>query len=153
MNSFPTGRGEWAERSTRYGYRGTAFIKERINLNALKLLESCSRLACHCDALVFLLLLSTFGTQQRGNAGCENPQSARQRNLPAFGLAKRVDEFAKRKLALVGYFTPGIARTLPSSRIWLSRMPQAMMMPRCGCRFIGKRSGTEYGNAKGPFEP
>ena len=34
----------------------------------------------------------------------ENPQSARQRNLPAFGLANRVDEFAKRKLALVGYF-------------------------------------------------
>jgi hypothetical protein len=28
-------------------YRGTAFIKERINLNALKLLESFSRLACH----------------------------------------------------------------------------------------------------------
>jgi hypothetical protein len=26
-----------------------------------------------------------------------------------------------------------------------------MMMPRCGCRFIGKRSGTEYGNAKGPL--
>ena len=25
------------------------------------------------------------------------------------------------------------------------------MMPRCGCRFIGKRSGTEYGNAKGPL--
>ena len=35
----------------------------------------------------------------------ENPRSARQRNLPAFGLAYRVDEFAKRKLALVGYFT------------------------------------------------
>jgi len=35
-------------------YRGTAFLKERINLKALKLLESCSRLACHCDALVFL---------------------------------------------------------------------------------------------------
>ena len=33
----------------------------------------------------------------------ENPQSARQRNLPAFGLANRVDEFAERKLALVGY--------------------------------------------------
>jgi hypothetical protein len=32
----------------------TAFLKERINLKALKLLESCSRLACHCDALVFL---------------------------------------------------------------------------------------------------
>ena len=28
----------------------------------------------------------------------ENPQSARQRNLPAFGLANRVDEFPKRKL-------------------------------------------------------
>jgi hypothetical protein len=26
-----------------------------------------------------------------------------------------------------------------------------MMMPRCGCRFIGKRSGTEYGSAKGPL--
>ena len=26
-----------------------------------------------------------------------------------------------------------------------------MMMPRCGCRFIGKRSGTEYGNAKDPL--
>ena len=35
-------------------YRGTAFIKDRINLNALKLLENFSRLACHCDALVFL---------------------------------------------------------------------------------------------------
>ena len=32
----------------------TAFLKERINLKALKLLESCSRLACHGDALVFL---------------------------------------------------------------------------------------------------
>ena len=29
-----------------------AYLKER--LKALKLLESCSRLACHCDALVFL---------------------------------------------------------------------------------------------------
>ena len=28
------------------GYRGTAFIKDRINLKALKLLESFSRLAC-----------------------------------------------------------------------------------------------------------
>ena len=37
-----------------FGYRGTAFLKERINLKALKLLESCSRLACRCDALVFL---------------------------------------------------------------------------------------------------
>ena len=36
------------------GHRGTAFLKERINLKPLKLLESCSRLACHCDALVFL---------------------------------------------------------------------------------------------------
>jgi hypothetical protein len=35
----------------------------------------------------------------------ENPQGARQRNLPAFGLANHVDEFFKRKLALVGYFT------------------------------------------------
>ena len=25
------------------------------------------------------------------------------------------------------------------------------MMPRCGCRFIGKRSGTEHGDAKGPL--
>ena len=39
-------------------HRGTAFIKERINLKALKLLESCSRLACHCDALVFLFYRS-----------------------------------------------------------------------------------------------
>ena len=39
-------------------YRGTAFIKERINLNALKLLENFSRLACHCDALVFLFYRS-----------------------------------------------------------------------------------------------
>ena len=42
-------------------YRGTAFLKERINLKALKLLESCSRLlasSCHCDALVFLFYRS-----------------------------------------------------------------------------------------------
>ena len=41
-----------------FAYRGTAFLKERINLKALKLLESCSRLACHCDALVFLFYRS-----------------------------------------------------------------------------------------------
>ena len=35
-------------------HRGTAFIKKRININALKLRENFSRLACHCDALVFL---------------------------------------------------------------------------------------------------
>jgi hypothetical protein len=39
-------------------YRGTAFIKDRINLNALKLLENFSRRACHCDALVFLFYRS-----------------------------------------------------------------------------------------------
>ena len=39
-------------------YRGTAFIKDRINLNALKLLENFSRLACHGDALVFLFCRS-----------------------------------------------------------------------------------------------
>ena len=33
-------------------------IKDRINLNALKLLEKFSRLACHCDALVFLFYRS-----------------------------------------------------------------------------------------------
>ena len=35
-----------------------ATIKDRINLKALKLLESCSRLACHCGALVFLFYRS-----------------------------------------------------------------------------------------------
>ena len=40
-------------RRTKIRYLGTAFLKERINLKALKLLESCSRLACHCDALCF----------------------------------------------------------------------------------------------------
>ena len=35
--------------SSPWGYRGTAFIKERININALKLRENFSRLACHCD--------------------------------------------------------------------------------------------------------
>ena len=39
-------------------HRGTAFIKERININALKLRENFSRLACHCDALVFLFYRS-----------------------------------------------------------------------------------------------
>ena len=39
-------------------YRGTAFLKERINLKALKLLESCSRLACQGNALVFLFYRS-----------------------------------------------------------------------------------------------
>ena len=39
-------------------YRGTAFIKDRINLNALKLLVNFSRLACHCDELVFLFYRS-----------------------------------------------------------------------------------------------
>ena len=49
-------------------YRGTAFLKERINLKALKLLESCSRLACHCDALVFLFYRShvSFDTNNLG---------------------------------------------------------------------------------------
>ena len=37
-------------------YGGTAFIKERINLNALKLLENFSWHACHCDALVIFVL-------------------------------------------------------------------------------------------------
>ena len=50
-------------------------------------------------------LLSTFGRSSAVMLRYENPQSARQRNLPAFGLANRVDEFAQRKLALVGYFT------------------------------------------------
>ena len=49
-------------------YRGTAFLKERINLKALKLLESCSRLACHCNALVFLFYRShvSFDTNNLG---------------------------------------------------------------------------------------
>jgi hypothetical protein len=37
---------------------GVQHFKERINLKALKLLESFSRLACHCDALVFLFYRS-----------------------------------------------------------------------------------------------
>ena len=39
-------------------YRGTAFIKERINLKALKLLEKFLAPACCCDALVFLFYRS-----------------------------------------------------------------------------------------------
>ena len=39
-------------------YTGVQHFKERINLKALKLLESFSRLACHCDALVFLFYRS-----------------------------------------------------------------------------------------------
>ena len=45
-------------RGSEQRYRGTAFLKERINLKALKLLGSCSRLACRCDALVFLFYRS-----------------------------------------------------------------------------------------------
>ena len=37
---------------------GVQHFKEHINLKALKLLESFSRLACHCDALVFLFYRS-----------------------------------------------------------------------------------------------
>ena len=43
----------------------------------------------------------------------ENPQSARQRNLPAFGLANRVDELTKRELAPVGY----LAEEVPELRL------------------------------------
>jgi hypothetical protein len=39
-------------------HTGVQHFKERINLKALKLLESFSRLACHCDALVFLFYRS-----------------------------------------------------------------------------------------------
>ena len=37
---------------------GVQHFKESINLKALKLLESFSRPACHCDALVFLFYRS-----------------------------------------------------------------------------------------------
>ena len=41
----------WMSLHWAIGYRGTAFIKDRININALKLLDNFSRLACHhCDA-------------------------------------------------------------------------------------------------------
>jgi hypothetical protein len=39
-------------------HSASVIVKERINLKALKLLESFSRLACHCDALVFLFYRS-----------------------------------------------------------------------------------------------
>jgi hypothetical protein len=39
-------------------YRGTAFLKERINLKTLKLLEKFLAPACSCNALVFLFYRS-----------------------------------------------------------------------------------------------
>jgi hypothetical protein len=43
----------------------------------------------------------------------ENPQSARQTSLAALGVVNRVDEFTKRKLALVGY----LAQEVPELRL------------------------------------
>ena len=67
-----------------------AFLKERINLKALKLLGSCSRLACRCDALVFLFYRS-----------------------PVTPLPERSRNTLLRYYAVAGGYEPGITKLLP----------------------------------------